>query len=158
MKLASLVINEFKNNNYNTLLEDIYVDGLLVEKQVGRYVEAINKFVELYGDQEIEIYSVPGRSEVSGNHTDHQRGEVLAASINLDIIAVVAKNEGSLKILSDTYDLKAIDLNDLEKKEDEEEAKLICSYSPPLNLKSVPFDENQSFRAELSLLRSKHSR
>ncbi|MBR4995433.1 MAG: hypothetical protein IKY82_05170 [Alistipes sp.] len=41
---------------------------------------------------------------------------------------------------------------------DEEEAKLICSYSPPLNLKSVPFDENQSFRAELSLLRSKHSR
>jgi hypothetical protein len=41
---------------------------------------------------------------------------------------------------------------------DEEEAKLICSYSPPLNLKKVPFDENQSFRAELSLLRSKHSR
>lgn len=121
MKLASLVINELKDNNYNTLLEDIYVDGQLVNGQKNRYVEAINKFVELYGDQEIEIYSVPGRSEVSGNHTDHQHGEVLAASINLDIIAVVAKKEGVIKILSDSYDLKAIDLNDLAKKDEEEE-------------------------------------
>ena len=57
---------------------------------------------------------------MSGNHTDHQRGEVLAASINLDIIAVVAKKEGVIKLLSDNYDLKAIDLNDLAKKDEEE--------------------------------------
>lgn len=120
MKLASLVINEFKNNIYNEILEDVYVDCQLVEGQKTRYIHAIEKFVELYGDKEIEIYSVPGRSEVSGNHTDHQRGEVLAASINMDIIAIVAKQEGSIKILSDDYDLKAIDLNDLVKRDEEE--------------------------------------
>ena len=93
MKLASLVINEIKNNNYNEVLKDVYVDEALVEGQKDRYVAAIEKFIELYGDKEIEIYSTPGRSEVSGNHTDHQHGEVLAAAINLDIIAVFAKKE-----------------------------------------------------------------
>lgn len=121
MKKASLVINEIKNNQYNELLADIYVDAGLVESQKERYVKAIEKFIELYGDKDIEIYSTPGRSEVSGNHTDHQRGEVLAAAINLDIIAIVEKAE-AVKILSDGYDIKAIELDDLNVREDEKES------------------------------------
>lgn len=121
MKKASLVINEIKENKYNDLLADIYVDAALVEAQKVRYVKAIEKFIELYGDKDIEIYSTPGRSEVSGNHTDHQRGEVLAAAINLDIIAVVEKAD-VVKVLSDGYDIKAIALDDLTKKDDEKES------------------------------------
>ena len=121
MILASKLINEFKNKKYNETLTDLYVDSNLVEKQNKRYVNAIEKFIELYGNQEVCVFSVPGRSEVSGNHTDHQRGEVLAASINLDMISVVAKKDNEIKILSDDYDIKSIDLNDLEKKDNEEE-------------------------------------
>ena len=55
---------------------------------------------------------------MSGNHTDHQNGEVLAAAINLDIIAVVSKND-VVKVLSDDYDLKPISLDDLSKNENE---------------------------------------
>mgnify|MGYP006363393925 CR=1 FL=1 len=110
MKLASLVINEIKENKYNEVLKDVYVDEALIEGQKERYVKAIEKYMSLYGDQEIEIYSTPGRSEVSGNHTDHQHGCVLAAAINLDIIAVVGKAE-CIKVLSDEYDIKAICLD-----------------------------------------------
>lgn len=119
MKKASLVIQNIQNNEYNDLLEDIYVDGSLIEIQKERYVKAIEKFISLYGDQDVEIYSTPGRSEVCGNHTDHQHGEVLAAAINLDIIAVVSPQEDCIKILSDDYDLKAIDITDLDKKDNE---------------------------------------
>lgn len=118
MKKASLVIKEIQEGTYNDVLKEVYIDESRIEKQPQRYVAAIEKFISLYGDQEIEIYSTPGRSEVSGNHTDHQNGEVLAAAINLDIIAVVSKND-VVKVLSDDYDLKPISLDDLSKKEDE---------------------------------------
>ena len=121
MRKASLVIEDIKAQKYNDLLKDIYVDEQLLSYQQERYVQAIEKFISLYGDQDIEIYSTPGRSEVSGNHTDHQHGEVLAAAINLDIIAIVTKSEDSIKILSDDYDIKAIDINDLDKRDDEKE-------------------------------------
>ena len=118
MKKASLVIKEIQEGTYNDVLKEVYIDESRIEKQPQRYVAAIEKFISLYGDQEIEIYSTPGRSEVSGNHTDHQNGEVLAAAINLYIIAVVSKND-VVKVLSDDYDLKPISLDDLSKKEDE---------------------------------------
>lgn len=119
MKKASLVISEIQNNQYNDLLKDVYVDESLIDSQKARYVQAIEKFISLYGDQDIEIYSTPGRSEVCGNHTDHQHGEVLAAAINLDIIAIVSVNESRIKILSDDYDIQAIDIQDLAKRENE---------------------------------------
>ena len=122
MKKANLVIQEIKDNVYDELLKDIYVDESLIHIQKERYVKAIEKFISLYGNEEIEIYSVPGRSEVCGNHTDHQHGEVLASAINLDIIAVVAPQENKIKILSDDYDIQAIDVKDLEKRESEKES------------------------------------
>lgn len=101
-------------------LQEVYGD--LAQAQKERYVKAIDKFIELYGDKDIEVISVPGRSEVIGNHTDHQQGEVLAASINLDIIAVVSpRTDGIVKVLSDDYDIPAIDLSDLSAHESEKE-------------------------------------
>ena len=122
MKKASLIIQDIQNNVYNDTFLDIYVDQEQLEHQKSRYVQAIEKFIDLYGDQEVSIYSTPGRSEVCGNHTDHQHGEVLAAAINLDIIAVVAKEDTKIKILSDDYDIEAIHIDDLTLRENEKES------------------------------------
>ena len=122
MKKASLIIQDIQNNVYNDTFLDIYVDQEQLEHQKSRYVQAIEKFIDLYGDQEVSVYSTPGRSEVCGNHTDHQHGEVLAAAINLDIIAVVAKEDTKIKILSDDYDIEAIHIDDLTLRENEKES------------------------------------
>ena len=73
--------------------------------QKARYVRTIHNFEADYGtDRDVSLFSVPGRSEISGNHTDHNHGCVLAAAINLDIIAVAAKNDdGLVRLRSEGY-------------------------------------------------------
>ena len=75
-----------------------YVYGAsALDAQKARYSKAIDEFAFIYGaDREITLYSVAGRSELSGNHTDHNYGCVVAASIDLDIIAVASKREDSV--------------------------------------------------------------
>ncbi len=76
----------------------VLYDANAVLAQRERYLGAIDKFTELFGGgRDVNLYSVSGRSELAGNHTDHNCGKVIAASINLDIIAVVAEN-GTSKI------------------------------------------------------------
>ena len=104
---------------YDGLLIDLYADPSLLEYQKKRYMKALDTYQSLYADEEVSIYSAAGRSEISGNHTDHQHGCVLAGSINLDAIGVVSKQENVIKVVSDSFDIQAIDLNDLEKKEEE---------------------------------------
>ena len=105
MKQVTQIINEVKAGQFKDLLKDIYVDESMIAYQEERYVKALESYVELYGEQEVEIYSAAGRSEVGGNHTDHQRGRVLAASINLDAVAIVNKNESQnyLEIMSSIF-------------------------------------------------------
>ena len=117
---ASVLREEFKTDKHNQLLEDLYEDSSLVNYQKDRYSNALNKFIELYGDENVSIYSAAGRSEISGNHTDHQHGCVLAGSINLDAIGVVARQDDVIKVVSDSFDIKPIYLNDLDKKDEEE--------------------------------------
>lgn len=109
----------FAEGQYDELLMDIYLDEAKIAYQKDRYVKAIEKFETLYGESDVEIYSAPGRSEISGNHTDHQHGEVLAASINLDAIAIVKKND-IIRVVSDNYDMITISLDDIDKKDEEE--------------------------------------
>ena len=117
---ASVVREEFKSNKHNQLLEDLYEDSSLVNYQKDRYANALDKFIELYGDENVSIYSAAGRSEISGNHTDHQHGCVLAGSINLDAIGVVARQDDVINVVSDSFNIKPIYLNDLDKKDEEE--------------------------------------
>ena len=93
MKNLNVIKDELQNGIYDGKLKDVYVDEELVAYNRKRYVDALEKFEELFGDKEVELYSAPGRSEVCGNHTDHQNGHVLATSINLDAIAVAALAE-----------------------------------------------------------------
>ena len=92
----------------------LYVDETKLEAQRSRYLHALDEFRKLFGDGPVELFSAPGRSEVGGNHTDHQRGKVLACSLNLDVIAVVRKRvDGVITVQSEGYPLDQVDLKDL---------------------------------------------
>ncbi len=78
-----------------------------------RYINAIGEFEKLYGgDRQINLFSVSGRSEISGNHTDHNHGCVIAASIDLDIIAVAsATNNSVIRIKSEGFPEDTVDFS-----------------------------------------------
>ena len=132
---VSLLKEEFKTNKYDEMLKDLYEDASLVDYQKDRYANALDKFIELYGDENISIYSAAGRSEISGNHTDHQHGCVLAGSINLDAIGVVARQDDVINVVSDSFNIKPIYLNDLDKKDEEEGT--ITIYGDPKSYAAI---------------------
>ena len=80
--------------------------ALDVEKTKAKYISAIESFEELYGEgREVHIYSVGGRTEVSGNHTDHNLGKVLAAAVNLELLCIASKrDDGVVRIKSEGFD------------------------------------------------------
>lgn len=112
---------EMESGMYDSRLKDIYVDEKMVPYNRERYVKAIDRFKELYREEEVEIYSAPGRSEVCGNHTDHQNGQVLATSVNLDAIAIVTGTDDmTIHLVSDDMPEEIIDISDVERNADEE--------------------------------------
>ena len=103
-------------------LMELYVDYSRLAYQKNRYMKALEEYEKYYDEYEINLFSAPGRSEISGNHTDHQQGKVLAASVNLDAIAVVAKTEDNIiRVVSEGFDMITIPLSDLSYKEEEKE-------------------------------------
>ena len=100
---------------------DIYCTDDSAAYQEGRYRDAVEAFAETFrGVKPKAVFSAPGRTEVGGNHTDHQRGEVLAASINKDAIAVTAQADGkTVRVLADGFGMTEIDLDDLTLREEE---------------------------------------
>lgn len=118
MFAATTLKKQLKDGAYEARLNEIYIDERLTESQMLRYVEAIERFEQLYGEKEIAVFSAPGRSEVSGNHTDHQHGCVLATSLNLDAIAIVAPiEEPVIYLVSDDFPKEEISLAELDVKE-----------------------------------------
>lgn len=109
------LIAAINDGTYDENLKAVYVTDEAVQSQKPRYVETLNDFGELFGyDREVNIMSAPGRTEVCGNHTDHNNGKVLAASINLDAIAVVSKNDDNIiRVKSKGHKMNVVDLNDL---------------------------------------------
>ena len=92
---------------------ELYAD---IKYQTARMLKAIDRFSEMYGDdRDIAIFSVPGRSEIMGNHTDHNHGCVLAGAIDRDIIAVAAKNnDGVVRFHSEGYPEDVVSMKDAE--------------------------------------------
>ena len=114
------LLNGLNDRAYDNVLEKLYGRDA-VENQRERYMQAVSEFEKLYpGREEISIFSAPGRTEVCGNHTDHQHGCVLAAAVNLDAIAVVAFHEDALiRLHSIGYPEQYIELRDLNIREEE---------------------------------------
>ena len=87
-----------------------------VLKARARYLSAAEKFSVMCPEcEEIHVYSAPGRTEIGGNHTDHQHGCVLAAAVSLDMIAIVNfHDEGVIRVRSEGYMADEIELSSLE--------------------------------------------
>lgn len=109
-------IEEIKSDRVRKLFAELYgTQNHVIEKQQQRYERAVQAFHEFFPTRtDIKIYSAPGRTEIGGNHTDHQRGIVLAGAVNLDVIAIVSfHNEGVIRVKSEGYVLAEIQLSDL---------------------------------------------
>ena len=102
---SEMLINAVNNGSIDEKLITLYGKENLSSARA-RYSTAITEFARLYGsEREINLFSVAGRSELSGNHTDHNRGCVVAASISLDIIAVAsATDDGIIRVKSEGFD------------------------------------------------------
>ncbi len=105
------------SGEYDDKLTYLYsCGGEGVKKYAGRYIDVIDSFIETFGNAEdIALFSAPGRTEIGGNHTDHQHGCVLAGSVNLDVIAAARPNgTNTVRIQSRNYKMDVVDLDDLE--------------------------------------------
>ncbi len=141
MEASSVILKKLEEGCFDSRLEEIYVDGGLVPEQRTRYLAAVRSYEEAFGCGPIEIFSAPGRSEVGGNHTDHQHGMVLAAAVNLDALAVAGRNEdGCIRILSEGYGMVTVDLSDLSVRKEEEgtSAALVRGVAAGLARKGFP--------------------
>ena len=117
-----LTIDKINNREYNDTFRVLYgADEKELYRQRRRYVRAIEKFTEYFPPREdIRLFSAPGRTEIGGNHTDHQRGCALAAAVNLDVIAVVSfHEEGVIRFQSEGYEMIEVTLSDLDAREGE---------------------------------------
>lgn len=104
--------------NIDETLKKLYGEKAL-NAQRERYQKAEKAFEELFGAQEnTMIFSASGRTEVGGNHTDHNRGKVLAAAVSLDVIAfVVPTADGVITVKSEGFPQDVVDVSDLSVKE-----------------------------------------
>lgn len=122
---TKILIHQLEKGDYDERLLDIYVDREKISYQRDRYKKAVHSYINHFGESDVAVYSAPGRSEIGGNHTDHQHGEVLAASINNDAIAIAGiLEEPVVKVVSDGYDMLTISLDDLDMREKEKESTL----------------------------------
>ena len=107
------LIAALKAGTHDAALTALYGADML-DTQRTRYIAAVEGFCDTYGDgEDVSVFTVAGRSEISGNHTDHNFGCVIAASINLDIIAVAAKTDDTIiRIKSEGFPEDVIDYTD----------------------------------------------
>jgi len=118
-KIESLekAMNDGNNDAFKRLYGN---DGAELKRQSERYSGLMNEFKSIFKTEDVELFSSPGRTEIGGNHTDHNYGRVLAGAVNLDNIAVAAKNGSNVvRIKSVGYPEFQVDLSDLEPDEKE---------------------------------------
>ncbi|MBN2657092.1 MAG: galactokinase [Spirochaetales bacterium] len=89
------MLSLLESDHYKDILTELYGHEVYIY-QKNRYISLIEKFSSRFGDRPIRVISSPGRTELGGNHTDHNHGKVLAASIQLDSLAVVSPREDGL--------------------------------------------------------------
>ncbi len=122
MHTIEQTIHLLESGAFDRVLAGMYActgDALLPYRR--RFLDAITAFRERFGDaQEIALFSAPGRTELGGNHTDHQGGHVLAASVDLDAIAVAAVSQsGMIRLCSAGMPEIAVDISDLSPRPEE---------------------------------------
>lgn len=122
MVQKDLLVQNLQDGLYDEKLAKIYcVEKRDVKYYSERFLNVIQGLERTFGSVDyVSLFSAPGRTELGGNHTDHQHGCVLAGSINLDVIAAVKLNdENIVRVQSEGYPMDIIDLDSLEADEKE---------------------------------------
>lgn len=115
--LATKLRSQIKTGAYNKTFESLYGASEAAKK---RYSQLCGSFIDFFGNCDVRLFSAPGRTEIGGNHTDHQRGVVIAAAVDTDIIACVTlNNNDEIRLKSFGYAQDVIKLDDLDIKSDE---------------------------------------
>jgi galactokinase len=119
-KIQTLI--ERINNGDNLVFKKLYgTEPSVLTSQAKRYADLLNTFSTNFDTDDVDLFSSPGRTEIGGNHTDHNHGRVLAGAVNLDNIAVAAKNNCNIiRIKSIGYPEFKIDISDLTPKKEEQ--------------------------------------
>ena len=114
MAASSAILQKIENGGYDAQLTRLYGAEHL-DAQRARYLAAAKGFLDTFGDGEGELmlFSAPGRTEIGGNHTDHNHGRVIAGSVDLDVIAVVRPAEGTVRVKSEGYPMDTVALDAL---------------------------------------------
>lgn len=112
---SKILKEKIASGDYDARLKEVYLSDKAVADQKERLAVIIDEYVKLFGDNEnIELFSAPGRTEVGGNHTDHNHGKVLAASVDLDTVAAAVKRDDSVIVeKSFNFDALEVDISDL---------------------------------------------
>ena len=129
MKNANIFLEELLSGDLNGRMVEVYgCDSAKAQEYANRFAKVIKGFQVTFpgsAEKEIGLYSAPGRTEIGGNHTDHQYGCVLAASVNLDAIAAAALNgTDKIRFYSEGYGMIEADLSVLDPVESEKESTL----------------------------------
>ena len=107
------LFRQISSGAYDDALARLYGGGAMLARQRARYCDALLRFETYYGHgRQVRVFSVPGRAELGGNHTDHQNGVALAAAVDLDIV-VVAADTAVPQIRVKSYGFDKLDVIDL---------------------------------------------
>ncbi len=114
--------------------------------QEQRYTKAAEQFVAHFGKEHEMIFSAPGRSEICGNHTDHNMGKAVGCAVTLDILAMVApRSDGHIRIIAEGFEPVELDTADASLREEEKGGSTglvrgICFKMQELGFKVGGFD------------------
>ncbi|HAM09042.1 MAG: galactokinase [Bacteroidetes bacterium GWE2_41_25] len=112
MENTDLLKNRIENHNNKTFTELYGTDTYVLIEQSSRYARLLERFKVMSASPEPMFFSSPGRTEIGGNHTDHNYGRVLAGAVNLDNVAIAAKNSSDIiRIESEGYQGFVVDLS-----------------------------------------------
>ena len=118
MATATELKRSIEGGAWDAALEKLYGSRAgMLDRQRARYADAVGEFAAMYGaDRPVEIYSAPGRTEIGGNHTDHNHGVVMAGAVDLDVIAIVSQNdENIVRVKSKGFDKRdEVELSNLQ--------------------------------------------
>ena len=116
------LIRKIEDEKFDKVCKELYqADDQQCSLVRNRYSSLAKEYLDVFGNENVQVFSTPGRTEISGNHTDHNHGKVLAGSINLDTIAIAGKtNNGIISIKSEGYEKQfVVDTKSLDVIQDE---------------------------------------
>lgn len=107
------------SGHYDRSLAYLYgEDGVFAART--RYLRVIDGYVATFGEpSDLRLFSAPGRTEIGGNHTDHNHGRTLAASVDMDVIAAVEATDGDIAVQSEGYPMDRVSPWELQAVEEE---------------------------------------